>query len=1031
MGKLRLGVDLGTNSIGWTLVELEDSGSWIKSTLDAGVRIFSNSRDGKTLVPLSVERRIARGMRTQRDRRLMRKRYMVKILLQNGLLPNSAAEREAMKNLCPYKLRHEGLNRKLSGLELARVMMHLVQRRGFKSNRKDLAKEEGGKSLGEKISKLKADMKQAGSETLGSFLYTDVIMPEKGLPARMRPEGEWYPNRAEYQREFDLLKVRQQEFGFQLSETVWAALERALFFQRPLRKQTPGNCLFRPSLLRGRKALPSFQLFRSLSQLSNLRVAEPGKVMRALSAEQHHILKESLETKDKLKFDMVRKALKLPEDAFFNLESSRTGFSAAAHLFGDKSSKILANKKLFGKKWFELPLAKKDMIVELLFDDETGDQLKACLDGLPMNLTQEQITAIVQFSPDTLEAGYSDFSQEVLHELVAEMQKDPMIGYSEAAERRGYLHSDFRPEKIEALLPYYGKALAQYVIGGDPDEKHEEKKYGKIGNPTVHVVLNQLRKIYNLVVEKHGAIDQVVVEVARDVPLGEQGLRALSKKIKDNEKNNIRWASTLAEHGINNSFKNRLKLRLWEELNKEPLARCCPYSGEVISLTKLFSNEVEIDHILPRSKTFTNHHSNLIVCMRKANQYKGDKSPADAFTNESSPYKYEEVVARAQHLPKGKLVKFAPDAMDRFADSKGFLERQLNDTRYVSKIAALYLRHACENVYVSRGTLTAFVRSELALGKLLGGRKTKNRDDHRHHTVDAFILTLCMPNTLLELQKRIPRAMRSEAAHAGDLSSVVVQFKSLLDTMTVSHKVEHSPNKKLFEETSYGYRVIDGEEYLRVRKAVEAIGTRDRVLSGPIADFIADKSTMITSPSDLAATIYQQFSAKKLRVGKKDASAVVIEHHSETKKHSRRMIPLDVCKIEFWRLPGSSPDSLTAVPYASFEVLRGDSSKKPHPAAKKLFALYKGDTVRLETAKGAERTVTVESLKPANGLIMFSDHYAAQNENAKGRSISFSGFAQRKLRPVHVDPIGRVKDAGAWWVNDSKNTGNSDPREAT
>ena len=73
--RYRLGLDLGTNSIGWALWKLDADGP--AGLQDAGVRIFSDGRNSKNGESLAVQRREARGMRRRRDRLLLRKRALV------------------------------------------------------------------------------------------------------------------------------------------------------------------------------------------------------------------------------------------------------------------------------------------------------------------------------------------------------------------------------------------------------------------------------------------------------------------------------------------------------------------------------------------------------------------------------------------------------------------------------------------------------------------------------------------------------------------------------------------------------------------------------------------------------------------------------------------------------------------------------------------------------------------------------------------------------------------------------------------
>ncbi len=68
------------------------------------------------------------------------------------------------------------------------------------------------------------------------------------------------------------------------------------------------------------------------------------------------------------------------------------------------------------------------------------------------------------------------------------------------------------------------------------------------------------------------------------------------------KKNNAGYAKELENLGLRNSYENRQRFILWEELAPSPLDRKCPFTGEQISIAKLFSPEVEVEHIIPFSR---------------------------------------------------------------------------------------------------------------------------------------------------------------------------------------------------------------------------------------------------------------------------------------------------------------------------------------------------------------------------------------------------------------------------------------------
>ena len=134
----RLGLDIGTNSIGWCLIEDD------RRIVDIGARIFSDGRDPKSGTSLAVDRRDARAMRRRRDRYLGRRSAFLRALIDHGLMPADADEAKLIAERDPYDLRKRALSERLEPYEIGRALFHLNQRRGFKSNRKAERKSKPG-----------------------------------------------------------------------------------------------------------------------------------------------------------------------------------------------------------------------------------------------------------------------------------------------------------------------------------------------------------------------------------------------------------------------------------------------------------------------------------------------------------------------------------------------------------------------------------------------------------------------------------------------------------------------------------------------------------------------------------------------------------------------------------------------------------------------------------------------------------------------------------------------------------------------
>lgn len=103
----RLGLDIGTNSIGWCILSLNDSKS-PESITKMGVRVFPDGRDAKSKASLAVNRRLARGASRRRDRYLRRRAQLLSALIRHGLMPEDEEQQKALTALDPYELRAKG-----------------------------------------------------------------------------------------------------------------------------------------------------------------------------------------------------------------------------------------------------------------------------------------------------------------------------------------------------------------------------------------------------------------------------------------------------------------------------------------------------------------------------------------------------------------------------------------------------------------------------------------------------------------------------------------------------------------------------------------------------------------------------------------------------------------------------------------------------------------------------------------------------------------------------------------------------------
>ena len=1047
-GGLRLGIDIGTNSIGWCLLDLDNEEN-SKQLKGLGVAIFPQGRDPQSGTSLAVDRRIARGMRRRRDRFLRRRRDLMKTLVEHGLMPADEVARKALAGLDPYELRAKGLDRPLTPHEFGRALFHLHQRRGFRSNRKtDQGDQDAGK-IKAAIGQLRAAIVAEGARTFGEFLWRRHQRRET-VRARLQGEGakstyDFYPERALVWEEFDKLWRVQRGFQSALSDVARTSIETILFRQRDLRPVDPGKCSLQPSDARAPRALPRAQLVRIYQELANLRVVGSNFHERPLSITERDILAAKLRESGGLSFDRIRKLLKL-DAANFNLEDEKR-----SKLLGDETAKVLRHKDRFGKAWHDLDLDRQTEIVERLLDEQNEGLLFGWLcDAIGLEESAAENVARAR-----LPSGYSRWGRTAIDKVLPILTEAPgnevvdpesgqiilpPIPWDRAVVQAGYHHSDRRPEVLLDKLPYYGQVLKRYTSHGSYAHHHgPEQRYGRIANPTVHIGLNQLRRLINGIIDEYGRPSEIVVELARELKLSFAEKARIQKQQAENQKRNERRRQTLAELGIEPSGEALARLRFWEELNpKEPHNRRCVYTGQPISINMLFdpSGRVQIDHVLPYKRTLDDGAANRTVAMRFANQAKGNQSPHEAFgtspTVQGFAYSWDEILARAEQLPKNKRWRFGSQAMERFEADHDFLDRQLTDTAYLARVTRSYLCHICpaDKVWVTPGRLTAMLRGRWGLNQLLWDHNLKDRRDHRHHTIDAFVTAL----TDHAMLNRVARAAdqtrdRLIAAMPEPWNGFRDHLRDALNGVVVYHRPDHGVAGKLHEETAYGIVADPGREgdnNLVARKSFAALNEndieriRDPQLRTELTAFI---STAERSGQTLKQTLADfnklrvssgRPAIRRVRLLKKEADMIHVRDREG--RLYKAYIPGKNHRIEiFAKSDGRWQGEVVTVFQANQPDYEPDWQRK-YPDARPVMRVHKGDLLQLDL-EGEMRVMRVARLNAKANRLYLAAHNETGDLQKRHNDLedpfrwlvaTYSSLKNMGARRVRVDVLGRV-----------------------
>jgi len=792
MAGYKLGLDIGAKSVGWALIEDGKR----PSIVDIGVRVFPEGvdRDTKGLEQSkNATRREARGARRMRQRRTRRREKLVELLQSSGLLPKDKDELdELLKKEEPYALRAQGLDEKLELVDFGRALYHLNQRRGFKSNRKGGDAKEDGK-VKKEAGELGRKIEEAGCRTLGEY-FSKLDPEEERLRGR-------YTFRSMYKDEFDLLWEKQAEYYPDvLTEELGKKVgEETILFQRPLKPTDDliGDCELEDGEKRCARGDWYARRFRILQDVNNLKIHNGDGSVVELRQGQRELILEEMSNAKEVRFSKLRKALGLLESQEFNAEyETNEKGKKREKIKGDEFNSVMG-KKVFGAKvWVGMEEAEKVRLNELVVDLDDDELIEKLSNEY--GLDEKQIEAVLKIS---LPGRYMSFSRKAIQKLLPLMEEGKRTD--------------------EALAEIYP----------DRNKREDEGQKERLGfpedlrNPIVNRGLFEVRKVVNAIIREYGKPEGVAIEMAREVKGSARERKEQHFKMLDNEKRNEEVRETLMRdmNILNPSRNDVIKYKLWEECGK-----VCPYTGKSISQNALFgpNPEFQIEHILPYNRSLDDSYMNKTLCEVHENiSVKGNKTPYEAYSGDEE--KYEAIKQRIKVLPWPKRRKFLQEQIDL----DECIKRELNDTRYICREVVKYVRDVCKKVSGTRGRITSELRHQWGLNNILdlSGSGLKNRDDHRHHAIDAAVVAVTRNKHLRDLAGS--KYSVGESSFEQPWEDFREELAEKVKHINVSHRVTRKVSGQLHEETSYG--VTKEEDVYVYRKKLED-------LTGPMVGKIVD-----------------------------------------------------------------------------------------------------------------------------------------------------------------------------------------------
>ena len=774
--KYGIGLDCGIASVGYCVTEL-DFNDEPRRIVKLGSRIFDSAEVPKTGASLAAPRREARGMRRRVRRhrhRLDRIRYM---LVEKGVV--SQAELDNLYNgqlSDVYELRVKALDEPVGNCEFARILIHLAQRRGFQSNKRNDSKDKDAGKLLKATESNRALLEQKGYRTVGEMFLKDEKFTE-----HKRNKGEDYSNtvlRSMVADEIKAIFAAQRSFGMTFaSEEIEAKYTDIALKQRPfdlgpaegpenspspyhdmLGENRVGQCTFYPEEKRAAKATYSFQYFNLLQKINHIYLVNDFGDKYSLSDTDRIAIKNLCFKKSSVNYADIRKTLGVSYDYKFNCISySGKEVDKIKQKLENQDQQALIDeiekkekfeylnnyhqmKKALGDVFNALSEDDLDALGRIftVFTDKDRIKKELELTDIPKSLHE----SIYEYMPYF--KGFGHISVRACKEIIPFLEKG--MTYDKACEAGidSKVHS--KAEK-HRLLPSPYKPLENKETA---DKASASEALADISNPVVKRAVAQTIKVVNAIIREMGNSPAYInIELARELPKSKKERDEIDQHNNENRAANERLKRKITENFdiVNPTGQDIVKMKLWEEQGGE-----CPYTQECISYERLLEpGYVDVDHIIPYSKCFDDSYSNKILTFSSENRQKSNRIPME-YIPESKKSDYQVWVTnhirnprKKQNLLKAKLTQ---------EDTDGFKKRNLNDTQYLSRVLYNYINDNLlfddykykKNVRTVKGAVTAYMRKRWGIAKV-------REDGDLHHAADAAVIACVTDGMIQKIRK--------------------------------------------------------------------------------------------------------------------------------------------------------------------------------------------------------------------------------------------------------------------------------------
>lgn len=784
-----LGLDLGSTSIGWAVIEehseeiVADQTSSSKDTIiGLGSRIIPLNPDESTqfskgqALTKNADRTAKRTQRKGYDRYQLRRSLLLDKLSSLGMYSGTTLK---CSKLELWGLRAKAVNEQISLLELGRVLCHINQKRGYRTAKSDFGDKKTGAYVSQVVERYRK-LNESGM-TIGQLMYDNLKKDEA-----FRCKERVYP-RVAYVEEYDKIMACQQTFYPEVlsSDVVAHIRDYIIFHQRPLKscKHLVGKCELESHYVKqgdriincgpkvAPRSSPLFQVCKIWESINNLNIKNKVNDTLHLTLKDKQAIFDYLNTNEKLKATQLAKVIGVKPKDWLIVKAIGNGLQGnTTYCAIEKALKNCDQREELLR--FELNVVdghkvnvdtgevtkEIDASVEqqplyrlwhTLYSISDIDELRSVLRYKFAIEDESVIEALCQI--DFVKSGYSNKSSRAIRRILPYLMDGAQ--YYDAKIAAGYDDTTLTKEQNEAR---------ELVDKLSPIQK------GELRQPVVEKILNQLVNLVNALMEEYGRFDEIRVELARELKQNREERESATKAMSSNQRENDAIAKRIQdEYGLYPTRSRIQKYKMWEETE-----HICMYCGTTVNVNEfLHGFGVEVEHIIPRSVLFDDSFSNKVCSCRKCNKEKDNRTAYDymASRGEGDLNAYIERVndlAERKKISHTKRNKLLMKAADIPAD---FIERQLRESQYIAKKAKELLQSVCYNVYSTSGSITDFIRHMWGWDEVLhslnferyksagltevvereiDGQKTSveriagwsKRMDHRHHAIDALTI---------------------------------------------------------------------------------------------------------------------------------------------------------------------------------------------------------------------------------------------------------------------------------------------------